>query len=182
MNQIREEIIMRHVGIRRMHGLSALAAFVCSLVFVAADPASAQQGLFIYPAKGQSEDQQEKDKYECNSWAVKQTGFNPMDVPTATAPPPPQSKPRGGLLRGGALGAGLGAAGGAIAGNAGKGAAIGAITGGVLGGVRRHDQVKQNQEAQQGWANQQAASYGQRRGQWESAYKTCLGGRGYTVS
>ena len=36
----------------------------------------------------------DKDKYQCNEWAVKQTGFNPMDVPTATAPPPPQQTRR----------------------------------------------------------------------------------------
>ena len=145
-------------------------------------PSAAQQGVYIYPAKGQDSQQEEKDKYECNQWAVKQTGFNPMNAPTATAPPPPEEQPRGGLLRGGAFGAGLGAIGGAIAGDAGKGAAIGAIAGGLLGGVRRHEQVRENQAAQQGWAQNQAASYEQRRGQWLDAYKTCLSGRGYTVS
>jgi hypothetical protein len=143
---------------------------------------SAQQGLYIYPAKDQSKDQMDKDKYQCNEWAVKQTGFNPMNEPTATAPPPPQQTPRGGMVRGGALGAGLGAAGGAIAGNAGKGAAIGALTGGVLGRMRRQEQVRSNNQAQQQWAQQQSASYDQRRSQWLSAYKTCLSGRGYTVN
>jgi len=33
------------------------------------------QELMIFPAKGQSEDQMEKDKFECYSWAKKQTGF-----------------------------------------------------------------------------------------------------------
>lgn len=152
------------------------------LAFGIAHTSSAQQGLYIYPAKGQSQDQMELDKSQCNSWAVKQTGFNPMDVPTATAPPPPQQQPRGGMGRGAALGAGLGAAGGAIGGNAGKGAAIGALTGGVLGRMRRQDQVRSNNQAQEQWAQEQTASYNQRRGQWESAYKTCLTGRGYTVS
>ncbi len=152
------------------------------LALCVTDTSSAQQGLYIYPAKGQSQDQMELDKSQCNSWAVKQTGFNPMDVPTATAPPPPQQAPSGGMVRGGALGAGLGAAGGAIAGDAGKGAAIGALTGGVLGRVRRQSQVRSNQQSQEQWAQQQTASYDQRRGQWESAYKTCLSGRGYTVS
>jgi hypothetical protein len=76
--------------------------------------------LYIYPAKGQSKDQQEKDKYECNQWAVKQTGFNPMKQPRATAPPPREQAPVGGLMRGGARGAALGAIGRAIAGDAGR--------------------------------------------------------------
>lgn len=155
---------------------------VASLALGVALPSVAQQGLFVYPAKGQTSQQEEKDKFECNQWAVKQTGFNPMDAPTATAPPPPEQRARGGLLRGGAFGAGLGAVGGAIAGDAGKGAAIGALAGGVLGGVRRHEQVRDNQAAQENWAQNQAASYEQRRGQWRNAYKTCLSGRGYTVS
>jgi len=33
--------------------------------------------LFIYPKDGQSEEQQATDRYECHSWAVKQTGFDP---------------------------------------------------------------------------------------------------------
>ena len=46
------------------------------------------QDLMIYPAKGQSQDQMEKDKFECYSWAKGQTGFDPMEMPKATAPPP----------------------------------------------------------------------------------------------
>ena len=33
--------------------------------------------LFIYPKEGQSEEQQANDRYECYSWAVGQTGFDP---------------------------------------------------------------------------------------------------------
>ena len=32
--------------------------------------------LFVYPKKGQSEQQQAEDRYECHSWAVQQTGFD----------------------------------------------------------------------------------------------------------
>ena len=164
--------------IRRFFTTVALA----SLAFGVALPSAAQQGVYIYPAKGQDSQQEEKDKYECNQWAVKQTGFNPMDAPTATAPPPAEEPRRGGLLRGGLGGAALGAGIGAIAGDAGKGAAIGALSGGVLGGVRRREQVRGEEAARQNWAQNQAASYQQRRGQWLDAYKTCLSGRGYTVS
>jgi hypothetical protein len=37
------------------------------------------EDLFIYPARGQSEQQQADDRYECHRWAVKETGFDPID-------------------------------------------------------------------------------------------------------
>src|SRR5262245_45945062 len=96
------------------------------------------QEQFIYPGKGQSAQQQEKDKFECYGWAKGQTGFDPMAPPTPKTAPPPQRDRSviGGAVGGGALGAGAGAVGGAIAGGkAGKGAMIGAATGGLLGGM-----------------------------------------------
>ncbi len=91
--------------------------------------------VYVYPEKGQSQ-QQETDKYQRYTWAVQQTGFDPLKQPTATAPPLPQVAPQGGLFRGAAVGAAGGAIGGAIAGDAGKGAAIGAAVGGLIGGLR----------------------------------------------
>jgi hypothetical protein len=32
---------------------------------------------FVYPKKGQSEQQQAQDRYECHQWAVTQTGYDP---------------------------------------------------------------------------------------------------------
>ena len=43
------------------------------------------QELIIYPAKNQSNEQTEKDKFACYSWAKGQTGFDPMAQPQATA-------------------------------------------------------------------------------------------------
>src|SRR6266851_1262496 len=93
---------------------------VAILLAIANEPTTAQ--IYIYPAKGQSADQQGKDQYECSSWATQQSGFNPTMPPLASqpsAPPPP------GVLGTAARGAAIGAVGGAIGGNAGKGAAIG---------------------------------------------------------
>ena len=41
--------------------------------------------IFIYPRKGQSDQQQAKDRYECHTWAVGQTQYDPTK-PTATVP------------------------------------------------------------------------------------------------
>ncbi len=100
------------------------------------------QDLIVYPTKGQSQEQMEKDKFECYSWAKNQTGFDPMQTPQATTPPPPQEARHGGVFQGGARGAAVGAVGGAIAGDAGKGAAIGAASGAMIGGRRRRDQQR----------------------------------------
>jgi len=139
------------------------------------------QDFYIYPDKGQSKDQMEKDKYECYQWAKSQTGFDPMEQPKATAPPPEQEAAKGGVVSGAARGALVGVAVGAIAGDAGKGAAIGAASGGLIGGMRRRDQVRSEEQAQEQWAQQQAAQYQQRRNEYNRAYSACLEGKGYTV-
>lgn len=132
--------------------------------------------LLIYPAKGQSKDQMEKDKFECYSWAKEQTGFDPMDGSKGTTPPP-QAAPQGGVVKGAARGALVGVTVGAIAGDAGKGAAIGAASGGLFGGMRKRDQQQQQAQA----AQQQAANSAQNRNQYNRAYGACLEGKGYTV-
>jgi len=41
-------------------------------------PSGAAAGdVYLYPRNGQSEAQQQNDRYECHSWAVNQTGFDP---------------------------------------------------------------------------------------------------------
>ena len=44
----------------------------------------AAQELMIYPAKGQSSEKQEKDKFECYSFAKNQSSFDPMAPPTTS--------------------------------------------------------------------------------------------------
>ncbi len=139
------------------------------------------QDVFIYPNEGQSEEQQAKDKAECHTWAVGQTGFDPAARPTATAPPPAQEAPKGGVFRGAARGALAGVAIGAIAGDAGKGAAIGAAGGGLVGGMRRNDQRRSEEYAREQWARDQAAQYEQKRAAYDRAKRACLAGRNYTV-
>lgn len=150
------------------------------LLAVIAGPALAQD-FFIYPNKGQSQEQLEKDKFQCYSWAKQNTGFDPMQAPQASAPPPQKEAKQGGVVRGAARGAAVGAVGGAIAGDAGKGAAIGAASGGLIGGMRRQDQNRREKQARDQWAQQQAAQYQKNRDNYNRAYSACLEGRGYTV-
>ena len=152
--------------------------FIASLII--AGPALGDD-VFIYPNKGQTKQQQDKDKYECYIWAKQQTGFDPMAQPTATAPPPAKEAKQGGVVKGAARGALVGVAVGAIAGDAGKGAAIGAAGGGLFGGMRRKDQQRQQEQAEQQWAQQQAANYEQNRSKYNRAFGSCMEGRNYTV-
>ena len=59
-----------------------LAVIIAGAAFAAS--ALAQQ--FVYPAKGQSPDQQKKDEGACHVWAVEQSKYDP-----ANPPPPPQA-------------------------------------------------------------------------------------------
>jgi outer membrane lipoprotein SlyB len=132
--------------------------------------------LYVYPAKGQSADQQSKDEYDCYQWAKRDTGFDPMAAPTASSPAPTTQQRQGGMARG-ALG---GAAIGAIVGDssdAGKGAAIGGLLGGMR--QRRHNVEAEQQQAQ--WEQQESSQYANSRNNYNRAYAACLEGRGYTV-
>lgn len=145
---------------------------ICMALFLIAGTAFCDE-LFVYPAKGQSQQQTDKDKSECFLWAKQQTGFDPT-----SAPPPQHTQARsGGVVKGAGRGALLGVAVGAIAGDAGKGAAIGAASGGLIGGMRQRDQAAQQEAAQRN----QAANYNQQRSNFNRAYQGCLEGRGYSV-
>ena len=143
-------------------------------------PALAQE-LYVFPAKGQSQEQLEQDEFNCYTWAKKQTGFDPMQAPKATSAPPPKTSPTTSPVQGAARGAAVGAIGGAIAGDTGKGAAIGAASGALIGGMRRRDQTRRQQQAEQQWAEQQASNYQNRRNEYNRAYAACLEAKGYTV-
>jgi hypothetical protein len=41
--------------------------------------AGADEDLYVYPAKGQSEQQQSDDRYECHRWAAEQTHYDPVE-------------------------------------------------------------------------------------------------------
>ena len=136
----------------------------------------AQSEMVIYPTKNQTKEQQDKDNFECYGWAKQQSGFDPVAPPTASAPPPQQQAPKGGVGRGALRGA---AVGGIVDGS--DGAKTGAAAGAVVGGVRRRDQRRQQQVEQQQYEQQQAAQYQGDRDSYNRAYAACMDGRGYSV-
>ena len=154
--------------------LRAMQFFIGMAVLSWACAAVAQTPI-VYPARGQSAQQQSQDEVQCSAWAKQSTGIDPAVV--ASSPPPQQTGPAvgGGQRVGGAArGAAGGAAIGAIAGDAGKGAAAGAVVGTMAGGRRaRQQRAAQNEQAQ---AQQQGALQ-----TYDRAYGACMEGRGYTI-
>ena len=130
-------------------------------------PVVAQQA--VYPAKGQSAQQQKSDEAACHQWAVQQTGFDPAKPPQAAAQPPTTAT--GTTPGAGARGAARGAiVGEVVGGDAGAGAAAGAA-------VARSQSRKQNAAAGQ----QQQAATQQQQAAFGKARAACLEGKGYTV-
>ena len=165
---------------RVVSGVMLLYVILSVMLSPAADAQGSPQ-LYIYPLKQQTSQQQDRDRYECHSWAVQQTGYDPSRAnpnnPSYLDPQPYRpSQPH--VARGAARGAALGAVGGAITGNAGTGAAAGAAMGGLAGGFRRRDERRQQAIQQQARAasatNSQQMSYAR-------AMAACLEGRGYSV-
>jgi hypothetical protein len=153
---------------------------VALLVLLGVGVASAQSGdMFIYPSKGQDQAQQDKDRYECHSLAVQQTGFDPSMPQSTNAQASQQYQPsKAHVLQGAGRGAALGVVGGAITGNAGKGAAAGAAMGGLAGGFRRRDERLSQADARA----DRAAAENPARPAYMRAMSACLQGRGYTVN
>jgi len=169
-------------------------ALLSATMLLALPAPGAAQGLYVYPARGQSPQQEESDKGQCYGWAVQQTGFNPADPQVGGPPPPPSyspqpQAPQGGMFRGAMGGAALGAVGGAIGGDAGKGAAIGAGVGGMFGMMRRRRYMEEEQQMQQqqwqqqqGYMAQQQNALAQGRNNYDRAFSACMTARGYTVN
>ena len=166
-----------------IHTAGRLALLVSGAVALCL-PALAGAQPFVYPEKGQNQQQQQADTGQCHVWAVQQSGFDPASAARAGAPPPPppqQVTGSGARVGGAARGAAVGAVGGAIAGDAGKGAAIGAATGAMMGGMRRRQEIQAEQQAYSNQAAQQQAAVAQGQGNYDRAFAACMSGRGYTV-
>lgn len=171
---------------------SALVLTACvtpppRVVAVQAPPPPPPQKVFVYPNNGQSAEQTDRDRYECHTWAVQQTGVDPSrpDAPPAERVVVQPANPPG-------SGVAVGAIGGAILGsilagprNAGAGLVLGAATGAVVGSAADANAQAQARQAQnqinQQTAEQMAASRA-RADSYRRALTACLQGRGYTVN
>jgi len=124
----------------------------------------------IYPAKGQSAEQQKTDQAECGVWAVENSAYDPANPPAAQAAAQPKG-PTGSRLRG--------AAGGAlIAGITDNDKSDAAAVGAIIGGSSERRQRRRSAGQAQTTATQQ-----QQDGlaKYNNSLAACLEGRGYSV-
>jgi outer membrane lipoprotein SlyB len=142
--------------------------------------------VYFYPKAGQTTQQQSRDHYECYTWAVKQSSFDPSQtsIPperrVKVVPMPPPGHDTAVLAVAGAV---LGAL---IAGprHAGAGALIGAGSGAIAGAASDASRQQYAQQMQEAYANRDQALDAQ---QYEVAHafrramSACLEGRGYSV-
>lgn len=134
-------------------------------------------GVYVFPTKNQSAAQQEKDMSACYTWAVQQSGYDPIN-PTKVQAKQVDQGPDGSAVKSGAGGALVGLAIGSISGNAGEGAAIGAVSGAVLG--HRRSRIEKGYE--QNEANNQAAATNKNlEDGFKKAFEACLESKNYTV-
>jgi hypothetical protein len=138
--------------------------------------------LAIFPAKGQSPEQQRADEAAAYDWATKQTGWDPYQAKAlldqqSHASAAAAGAARGGAVKGAAGGALAGVAIGAIAGDAGKGAAIGATSLGLTGGVRSRRAMK----AAGGASDAAVSAYQQQFAAWNRNFMAAMEAKGYTV-
>lgn len=144
-------------------------------ILLACSSAVTAQDLFVYPKNDQSAEQQQKDQSECYVWAKNQSGFDPADPPTSSAPPPADTAPDGSVVRGAARGALLGEI---IDNDAGTGAAAGA----AIGAMRRRDRMRNENAERERYQQQEAARLAEMHDRYNRAFKGCMEARDYSIS
>lgn len=168
---------------RRCRALVAMVMVAAAVAQAGPPSLSTNPGnLAIFPAKGQTPEQQRADEASAYDWATQQTRWDPYQAKAALdqqahAAAAAAGAARGGAVRGGAGGALAGAAIGAIAGDAGKGAAIGATSLGLTGGMRSRRAMK----TADGTADAAAAAYQQQFAVWNRNFMAAMEAKGYTV-
>ena len=153
-------------------------------------PPPPDTNVYFYPGSGRSVSaaQQDRDKFECNDWAVTQTGFDPS-LPRV----PPHQRMHlvaGGPPPGTAVGAGAvtGAVVGAAVANpweSGRGALLGAVAGAAVGGIVEAERAaninRAEQQANASALGAHSAALEMQASHYRRALSACLEARGYTV-
>jgi hypothetical protein len=151
-----------------------------------APPVAAMPPLYFYPERGQSDVQQDRDRYECYRWAVHQTGTDPGMTPVTRSPEPVSgtvSRDPGVAVAGAATGAVVGAAMSSGRGT-GRGMVLGAIFGGLLGATAEEARAQETERVlearRRDWQAREDARQQPVEG-FRRAMSACMGGRGYNV-
>jgi len=127
------------------HELFSGAAALAVAMLSAGAAGEADADLFVYPARGQVAQQEDRDKYECHEWSKNQTGTDPVQL--ALRDQQALESAAGGadhgLLDDGAKGAARGAVRGTIAGDVAKDAAMGGSISPMVALLRHRRKIEQ---------------------------------------
>ena len=140
------------------------------------------QRVFFYPQRDQTVEQQDRDRYECYNWAVRETGFDPSrrqlapEQRQAAVPAPSGAAALGGAVVGAVLGAAV-----SSPGNAGGGAIVGGVAGGLLGAAAEQSATNEAERYNRAQSRRYDRRYGQELSEYRRAMSACLEGRGYSV-
>ncbi len=150
----------------------------------AAPPPPPPSQVYAYPQRGQTPDQQDRDRYECSVWATQQTGFDP----SAPGVPPHE---RVMVVQGGppsGAGTAIGAVTGAILGaaiarpwQAAPAALAGAVVGGAIGNAADQSNAAAQTRTVVVPDRRAQAMQEQKAQDYKRAISACLDARGYTV-
>jgi len=152
----------------------------------ASPPPQATTTVYFYPTRGQSDEQQDRDRYECYLWAKKKTGFDPGQSQLAphqrvevTPAAPPGSDTASGAFTGAVVGSMA-----SSRHDRGFGMLFGAMAGAMLGAASDQARAERAQQIEQQYNSgdtQQSARLERQARQYQRAMTACLEGRGYTV-
>lgn len=152
---------------RASHAIAMLTALLAS-VAAAAEPQ-------VAAAKGQTQEQQQRDQYECHEWATQKTGVDPVALAEQKLKTPGSKEGEG--AGGGSHGAAIGALRGAANGDAAAGAARGFGIGRLVAMAKARRQLNEQKSA----GSPDSASVQEQLDRYDKAYATCLSARGYDV-
>jgi hypothetical protein len=139
--------------------------------------------VYFYPSSGQSEEQQDRDRYECHSWGVRQTGFDPSRRLAA-------GDERGSIVPATSSGQTIGAAAaagaviGAIVAGRGdtlEGAVVGGMAGTVVGAAAATANEAEARRVERAYSVRANGRYEKKATEFRRAMSACLEGRGYSV-
>jgi len=148
--------------------------------------AGAVEQVYFYPKAEQTPEQQDRDRYECYLWAVKQTGFDPSlpslapEQRVRVVPVPPAGHDTAVLGITGAMLGALAAGPRHAPGGALIGAAIGAVAG-ALSDSERQDSARRLEEAYAASDRVRDVQLDGKALEYRRALSACLEGRGYSV-
>jgi hypothetical protein len=150
-------------------------------------------GVQVFPAEGQTPEQQAKDEQECYTWAGSNTGVDPAALAKQAEQQAAQTEAanqevaeagKGAGVKGAVAGAAIGGTTGRIVNNDDskkRGRRAGALTGAAVGASKRQEGQKQATEQIDQQSQQAQAANAQQLEGFKNAFTACLEGKKYTA-